>query len=104
MSEYYEITKNSDSTEGRGVTVPTGICFWDKADALLFVKSDRYRKYGVMGGLGSEYDIKTKTTKLPVIYSSIEEYDKINDVENIRKQALEKLTAQERKVLGLSGN
>jgi hypothetical protein len=104
--KYYEITKNSDSIEGRGVTMTTGIYFWKKSDALAFVESYRYAsRFGIMGTRGNEYDIREKTTRLPTIYESLEEYDEANpDPETLKKlkaQALAKLTAAERKALKL---
>ena len=106
QTDYYEITQNSDSTEGRGATVTTGIYFWKHEDALAFVKSDRYCRFGVMGTPGNEYDISKKTTKLPKIYSSLAEYDETNPngetLKRIKKEALAKLTDAEKKALGLT--
>jgi hypothetical protein len=103
--KYYEITCNSDTTEGRGSTQSTGINFEHYSDAMAFVKSDRYRKWGVMGTTGSEYDIKEKTKKLPRIYQSLAEYDAANPdketLKKIKEEALAKLSPLERKALGL---
>ena len=35
---YYEITKNTDSIEGRGIQVDTGICFESEEEAVNFCK------------------------------------------------------------------
>ena len=99
---YYEITKNTDSVEGRGSTVGTNIFFWEHGDALAFVSSDRYRKFGVMGTTGSTYDIKRHSAKLPKIYTSLEEYDSEHSSDTLRKKALSKLTKEEKRLLGLS--
>lgn len=103
---YYEITKNSDETEGRGSTETTGIFFWKHSDALAFVKSHRYQKFGIMGTCGSEYDIRKKTTKLPRIFDSLEEYDKAHpnkeELKRIKNQALAKLSDMERMALGIA--
>lgn len=98
---YFEITKNTDSTEGRGSTVGTGIFFWKHSDALGFVTSDRYCKFGVMGTKGSKYDIKEHSTIVPKIYNSLEEYDEQRNQQTIREQALKKLTVEEQEALGL---
>jgi hypothetical protein len=74
----YQITYNSDGTEGRGKTVRMNIYFEDKADALIFVKSKYYsRKYGVMGTPGCEYDIKSVSEEslVPNIYKNVYEFE-----------------------------
>jgi hypothetical protein len=102
---YYEITQNTDQTEGRGGSVTTGIFFWKKPDALEFVKSYRYQPFGVMGTTGSQYDIRERTTKLPRIYESLEEYDKAHPskekLAKVKREALAKLSDVERRALGL---
>lgn len=102
---YYEITQNSDQTEGRGYSVTTGVFFWKHSDAMEFVGSYRYQKYGVMGSTGSKYDIQEHTTKLPRIFESLAEYDKAHpnkeELKRIRKGALDKLSSMERKALGI---
>jgi hypothetical protein len=104
-NDYYEITKNSDSTEGRGVTESTGIFFWKHSDAVAFVKSERYRQFGVMGTCGSEFDICKKTTKLPRIFNNLAEYDEVHPdkekLKRIKQEALAKLTDVEKRALGL---
>jgi len=74
----YQITYNSDGTEGRGRTIEMNVYFEDKADAITFVKSKYYsRKYGVMGTSGSEYDIKSisEDSLVPNIYKDIYEFE-----------------------------
>jgi hypothetical protein len=78
-NKLYQITYNSDSTEGRGRSVELNIYFEEKSDAMTFVKSKFYgRKYGVMGTSGSEYDIRTvsEASLVPNIYNNIAEYEK----------------------------
>lgn len=103
--KYYEITRNGDSNEGRGPTVRTEIFFRHKSDALIFVKSSRYCQFGVMGTCGSEHDVRERTTKLPIIYDSLDAYDEANPdkekLKRIQAAALAKLTDFEKKVLGL---
>jgi len=104
-STYYEITQNSDSTEGRGPSITTDVFFWNYNDALEFVASHRYKKYGVMGTCGSKYDIREKKTALPVIFDSLKDYDEANpnkeELDRLRKGALAKLSPMEQKALGI---
>jgi hypothetical protein len=102
---FFQVTRNSDSTEGRGHSVPTDIGFTHRADAVDFAKSRHYAKnYGVMGTPGSDFDVDEVTY---FIYKSVEEWeDKAPGVEEERDRAaaLSKLTDKERKLLGLEGN
>jgi len=100
--KYWQVLKNTDTTEGRGPMVPTDLAFTLEASALAFVKSDHYAKrWGVMGTPGSDYCVKEVTL---FVYDSIDEYDQ-NTPERLRERkrqaALRKLSAEDRQVLGL---
>jgi len=57
--KYYVAIYNSDSTEGRGVTLRTPFYFRKREDAEKFVETEYYaRKYGVWGNPGSKYDVQ----------------------------------------------
>ena len=97
----YSITENMDKTEGRGPKRDTGIYFTRYGDALKFVNSEHYKKYAVMGVIGSysKYDVETKDL---YIYDSFDEFDeKIQEESSKKAAALNKLTGEEKKLLGL---
>lgn len=98
---FYEVTQNSDKTEGKGMDMPTGFGFYDKQEAIHFAESEDYaKKFGVMGCRGSKYDVVDRTIH---IFSDrndmIKNYDAIMK-ETCKKQALAKLTKEEREALG----
>jgi hypothetical protein len=93
----FQITYNSDKTEGRGSTRLTDIVFENKDDALTFVGSKEYaKKYGVMGSKGSRYDVKEVELNF---YSSMSDFNE-REVE-LKEHALSKLTKKEKEILGL---
>ena len=94
---FFEVTKNSDSTEGRGHTLPTGIAFTEKDKAVEFACSDRYKPFAVMGCAGkySKFNVRKVTT---VVYDDLSDYDNNSDavkLEQTKSNALEKLTKEE---------
>ena len=100
-TEYFAITANSDTTEGRGHKFDTGVVFTNEADAIAFATSSRYKRWGVQGTVGSKYDVRKCTTH---IFDRLEDFDAnwdtVQKVEQ-REKALAKLTAEDRKALGL---
>ena len=92
---FYVVTRNSDLTEGRGTSLPVAH-FYDLAEAKRAASDkDLVAQYGVWGSgpLGiSQVQIFG--------YDSLEEY-KDRQALNVKDRALAKLTAEERKVLGL---
>lgn len=88
MIKVYEATYNSDSMEGRGRQIRTGL-FKREQDAQRSVahKTD-------MGGgpLGNVQEVK--------VYESFEDYEDHQRIE-ARERALSKLDADDRKALGL---
>lgn len=88
MKIIYVARENADSTEGRGPMVPIAH-FLKKEDAELAA-----RGRGVMGY--GDGDVKV----IPV-FESIKDW-KDNKKEELRQQALAKLTTEEKRALGLS--
>jgi len=81
--ELFQITYNSDGTEGRGQEISLNIYFEEKQDAINFVVSKYYaHKYGVMGCKGSEYDVNTIKTEslIPNIYKDINDFENKTDI------------------------
>lgn len=96
--KYFDVLYNSDRTEGKGPTVSTGFGFEDEGEARKFVQSEIYAKaYGVMGTKGSKYDVKRETI---IIYESISEF-LAEAKRDLRQSALDKLSEEEKKALGL---
>lgn len=99
----FAVMANSDTTEGRGATFFTGVAFKDAASAEAFVKGSVYAdKWGVIGTVGSSWDVKEMNLQ---IYDSLSECE--NSIsskfrEDLRIAALAKLTPKEREILGLS--
>lgn len=96
----YEITYNSDQTEGRGYTISLGFVT-TQAEAFKIVDDKRFARWCVMGvhNPGSErYNVLERTID---IYDTAEEFWEKHDVVEKRKRALAKLTPEDRKVLGL---
>ena len=89
---------NTDQTEGRGPMKPHAY-FTDLDEAKKVNNDPRFfRKFGVMGTQGSsEYNIKKENITL---FYTAEEY--FNEDKNLmRKNALAKLTPEEKELLGL---
>lgn len=102
MAKDIEITtiyKNSDSTEGRGHDVEAAH-FANHSDAVAVCKDERfYKKHGVMGmPMNPEYDCKKRRMH---VYESAQEYWDQHDEYNKRQRALNKLTEEDKKILGL---
>lgn len=86
MKIIYVARKNQDQTEGRGPMVPIGY-FYTKADAEKAV-----------AGLGPMGIGDVETGKL---WENYDDYKSGND-EAILRRALDKLTPEEKRVLGIS--
>ncbi len=92
----FAITSNSDTTEGRGRTIIHGYCK-EKAHAVQIIEDERfYKKYGVMGCPACKAENDARETDI-IIFDDPEEFFK----ENLRLQALKKLTKEEKEALGL---
>ena len=94
----YQITYNSDSTEGRGRQIDMNLYFTQLDDAIEFAKSKYYgSKWGIMGTTGSEYDVKKINSQslIPVIYESVQEFE-------IKNNTKVSLSSQERKRMELN--
>lgn len=104
--EVYSVTENTDKTEGRGPRKDVGIYFLKEEDALKFVSSKKhYGKYAVMGFVDEKRPYGNNIErKIFEIFDSIEDYEKDGiSAANERKRlnALEKLTQEEKELLGL---
>ena len=101
---HFNVMKNTDTTEGRGRLVPTGIAFSDEDEAIEFVMSPNYKRYAVMGYLpnsqsDASYYVRKECT---VIFDSLEEYEEKNGAlarEQAKNNALEKLNKVELEAL-----
>lgn len=102
---YWQVLRNSDTTEGRGPMLPTDIAFILEASALTFVKSDHYAKtWGVQGMPGNDHCVKKMTV---FVYDSLDDYNDNTPervLERKRQAALCKLSTEDRQVLGLEDN
>lgn len=96
----FAITSNSDTTEGRGRTLIHGYCK-EKAHAVQIIKDERfYKKYGVMGC--PAYKAENDALEIDIIvFDNPEEFFSLHNKENLRLQALKKLTKEEKEALGL---
>lgn len=101
--EYFEVTKNTDGTEGRGATIGTGIAFEKEQSAIDFANSKHYKKYAVMGyvsGSDGRYNVRKMRVS---VYDSFKSFDeKLFKEEKEKSDALDKLTEKEKKILGLT--
>lgn len=95
---FYEVLIPSDACEDRGPWVPYAR-FWNERDAMNLVKQKEF--YSAFGVMGMKMDPKRAVRKvnLTIHHRGINHSDMVKD--NIRKQALAKLTAEERKALGI---
>jgi hypothetical protein len=96
--EVWVITANADKNEGRGQQVD--VAFFENKSAAIKTKNDSrfYKEHGVQGQRLPDSDVQYRVLR---IYSSVEEYFK-NDAEQKKQRALNKLTEEERQLLGLS--
>lgn len=95
----YACTANSDTVEGRGVTIVVGY-FTSRADAEKVLTDERYsKKWGPMGmPVNPRYNLQEN---ILVVYDSPTEFWDKHDTEKHRRTGLAKLTKQEREALGL---
>ncbi len=101
--EYWEITQNADSTEGRGPSVATGFAATSKKVAPEIVKSPEYgKRFGVMGTKGNEYDVRECVVLVVDSFQEFCDALPISVQEKARLRALSKLNDEDRKVLGLT--
>lgn len=97
----HAITSNSDTMEGRGGTIIHGYTTGE-IEALKIVNDPRfYKRFGVMGRApyeGGKYYVHKKEI---LIFDDATEFFAY-DVNAKKKQALAKLTPEEKKLLGLT--
>lgn len=102
--ELYELSRNSDQTEGRGSNVP--VAYFNSLSEVVKVNEDKrfYEKCGVMGTKysslsgGLPYNINERTI---CVYDSAEEFFESYDRQTKIDKAMAKLTEEEKKLLGL---
>lgn len=94
----FEVMGNTDTTEGRG-PMKVVARFSDKGEATKFVKSKVYSKWCVMG-YQSESDVNNIREATLTIMDTVEEFSQA-ETEELKAKALAKLTAEERRILGL---
>lgn len=90
LTDVYEASYNSDSTEGRGYGVHLGY-FTHEKDAKKAVIG--------MGVMGTPGDVRKITTSF-VVYDTFAEYETAR-AEDARASGLAKLTHAEKKALGI---
>lgn len=98
---FYAVTKNSDSTEGKGYTIQLGH-FANEGQALTCAKDKRYAKHCVMGVHDPD---SARHYVMPVhikLYNDPEAFFAQYDKVVIRERALAKLNKEEREALGLA--
>lgn len=98
---FYAVTKNSDSTEGKGYTIQLGH-FANEGQALSCAKDKRYAKYCVMG---VHHPDRAHHDVIPVhikLYDNPEAFFAHHDKLAIRERAIAKLNKEEREALGLA--
>jgi hypothetical protein len=101
---YYVITKNSDSIEGKGREVETDVAFTTEKDAIEFASSHHYKKYAVMGVVDKKYAKHSVSKKTIMLFESVHDYSENNEETakaRLIASAMEKLTPEELKALGL---
>jgi hypothetical protein len=103
--KYFVVTTNTDLCEGRGTTIPTRIAFEDESEALKFVQSRHYKKFAVWGQPIPEDCAKFHISKIEVnVFENMVEYEEQHrfiEKEEKRRAALDKLTPEDRLILGL---
>jgi hypothetical protein len=93
MMKVYMTQCNADMTEGRGPMVDD-LCFKHKKHAENYIDS----KQGIMGS--REQWSKVQNGSWKIIEIEVIEKDIVDTAESIKKRALSKLSAAERKALG----
>ena len=97
---FYEVTQNSDRTEGKGFSAPTGLGFSTQQEAVAYAESADYAaKFGIMGCPGSKYDVRKAVLHIFDDRNDMINYDSMLK-ETRKQQALAKLTKEEREALG----
>lgn len=96
--KFYELTYNSDSVEGRGYSVVAGR-FTKREDAVTVCRDKRFwGKHGVMGTeINPAHHVREVVGPL---FDSVEDYWGFS-VQEVRAQALAKLSDIEKQALGL---
>lgn len=94
----YEVLGHTDTTEGRA-PMKVVARFSEYSQAEKFVKSKAYARWCVWGRLDQRYDLSNIRKTTIVILDSVEEQDELSQQE-LKQQALSKLSAAERSALG----
>jgi len=100
-TKLFELTHNSDQTEGRGYAIGIGYVT-SMAEAKKIVDDPRWKRYCVMGvhSPGTHYyDIRETDV---MVFDSAEEFWERHSTEGKKKAALAKLTCEEKQLLGLA--
>lgn len=95
----FEVMGNTDTTEGRG-PMKVVARFSNSEAATKYVKSKAYARWCVMGYQNEEMDLNNIRETVLTILDSVEELVAM-DRENLKAQALAKLSKAEREALGL---
>lgn len=98
--KFFQVTHNSDQTEGRGYTISLGF-LPSKEEALNVVTDPRYAKWCVMGyhdPKTAHYNVRESEI---LIFDTAEEFWEYHSEEGKRKAALAKLNDEDIRVLGL---
>lgn len=95
----FEVMGHTDTTEGRG-PLKVVARFSDYNEAAKYVKSKAYAKWCVMGCQNEKTDLNNIRETALTILDSVEELVAM-DRENLKAQALAKLSKAEREALGL---
>ena len=95
----FEVMGNTDTTEGRG-PMKVVARFSNYGEAAKYVKSKAYARWCVMGYQIEKSDLNNIRETVLTILDSVEELVAM-DRENLKAQALAKLSKAEREALGL---
>lgn len=97
---YYAIMEEIDKAEGRDELKETGIYFDNYTDALTFTKSREMKEFTVMAHVRPEGHTELIKKRVINVFENISEC--VNQMkEDKRIQALNKLTKEEKEILGL---
>ena len=95
----FEVMGNTDTTEGRG-PMKVVARFSDYDEAVKYVKSKAYAQWCVMGYQNEKTDLNNIREVTICILDTVEELADMNR-EELKAQALAKLSKAEREALGL---
>ena len=97
----WAVQANEDTCEGRGRNRDI-LYTSDQATGLQIVRDKSfYQQYGVQGCIPYKDGVNDVVSKIFNVFESFEEYLETIDVDIKKQKALAKLTAEEKKLLGL---